>query len=82
MATADTIKERTSAVGANSVTPPSRYDPCARNGRATSWDTLHYSSDAADSAAQFNRSVSAMPCDAARRIHAPEQGMADTLPLR
>ena len=42
-------------------------------------DTLHCSSDAAVSAAQFNQSVSAMPCYGSCQIDALRQGTADTL---
>ena len=42
--------------------------------------TLHYRSEVAGSAAQFNRSVSAMPRYACSRNKASSRGTADTLP--
>ena len=46
-------------------------------------DTLHCSSDVAGSAAQFNRSVSAMPPCLSRTFQTPvHPGTADTLLLR
>jgi hypothetical protein len=46
-------------------------------------DTLHRSSSAAGSAAQFNGSISAMPPSPSRTFASPlPQGTADTLPLR
>ena len=45
-------------------------------------NTLHCSSGTAGSAAQFNQSVSAMPCYVSSHINAPRQGTADTLSKR
>jgi len=49
----------------------------------TSVNTFHCSSDVAGSAAQFNRSVSAMPDNPKRTfVRPPHPGTADTLLLR
>ena len=49
---------------------------------APAGDTLHGSSDVAGEAAQFNQSVSAMPCHALGPINTAGQGKADTLSKR
>lgn len=59
---------------------------CGQGSARTGWvrlpDTLHCNSGAPVSAAQFNQSVSAMPCYASGQINTPRQGTADTLSKR
>jgi hypothetical protein len=80
MATAGRIEEMASATAPSSAAPPGQCHGSVSSDAASLGNALHYSF-AQRSAAQFNQSVSAMPCHASHGINAP-QGTADTLLLR
>ena len=80
MPNAGTVQERIAAPDPGWVAPPAPRlrSSCASAGPGR--DTLHFNLDVAGSAAQFNRSVSAMPANPARTFpRPPRQGTADTL---
>ena len=79
MGTARIFEGLADRADASWATPLGRRKKSAAIGPVALWDTLHCSSGVAGSAAQFNQSVSAMPCDNPRQINAPRQGTADTL---
>ena len=80
MPNAGTVQERIAAPDPGWVAPPApRLRSCCASA-GPGGDTLHFNLDVAGSAAQFNRSVSAMPDKPARTLpRGPQQGRADTL---
>ena len=82
MRTAGTFPEVAARAGDTAAARIQRREQSTAIAAVSFRDTLHCSSDAAVSAAQFNQSVSAMPCYAPGHINAPRQGTADTLSKR
>jgi hypothetical protein len=81
MATAAVLEENVGRSSATSLPLPSQGEDSVSIATAPLWATLHYSSDAGGSAAQFNRSVSAMPPHAPTKSPRLSTGTADTLLL-
>ena len=79
MVTAGTIQELGTLAGPALAARPHRGKAPVSLGQLTFCHTLHGNSDIEGSAAQFNRSVSAMPHYALGPINTPARGTADTL---
>ncbi len=79
MCTAGTHPQIAAPADATSAPPFQRSERSSTLATPRIGDTLHCSSDVPGSAAQFNQSVSAMPCNRSIRIDAQLQGTADTL---
>ncbi len=79
MTAAGTIEGMGSYPSSGSSAQPQGWGSAAAQGTAAVGNTLHCSPKITDSAAQFNRSISAMPCCTSHRIDACQQGMADIL---
>jgi hypothetical protein len=82
MRTAGTFPGVAARADGTSAAPIQRRQQATAMAAVSIGNTLHCSSDVVGSAAQFNQSVSAMPCCVPNHINAPRQGTADTLSKR